>query len=108
MRLYEGKENCYVIDMVVSLDVGIIIMLMLFGLDLDELVVEKMGGEFFVLVREGGEKKEMVEGREKRMLKVVKKVCLMGESYKVVFIEYDFVFDLILDVVGEKYIRVIS
>ncbi|VBB77077.1 Putative ATP-dependent helicase IRC3 [Podospora comata] len=108
MRLHEGKENCHVIDMVASLDVGIITTPTLFGLDPDELVAEKTGGELLALAREEREKKETAEGREKRMSKAAKKACPTGESYKVAFTEYDSVFDLISDAAGEKHIRAIS
>ncbi|KAK0665920.1 putative ATP-dependent helicase IRC3 [Cercophora samala] len=108
MRLHEGKENCHVIDMVSSLEVGIITTPTLFGLDPDELVADMTGEELTAMAMKRAEKKDTAEERQKRMSEAAMGAEATGQSYQVAFTEYDSVFDLISDAEGEKHIRAIS
>ncbi|KAK4204142.1 putative ATP-dependent helicase IRC3 [Triangularia verruculosa] len=107
MRLHEGKENCHVIDMVSSLDTGIITTPTLFGLDPGELVTEKTGQQLAALQAKEAEK-ETLEERGTRMSNAARAAEPTGRSYEVEFTEYDSVYDLISDTSGEKHIRAIS
>ncbi|CCC08242.1 unnamed protein product [Sordaria macrospora k-hell] len=105
MRLYPGKENCHIIDMVSSLETGIVTTPTLFGLDPGLLV-------------EGASVEDMKEKGERRADEVAKKEIVhysagqttaasQGE-WAVTFTEYASVFDLIADSSGERHIRSIS
>lgn len=96
MRLFPGKKNCHIMDMVASLETGIISTPTLFGLDPGEVV-----------------KEATVEDLLK--LKEVKKAAPSLPSHpqaaanvKVTFTDYSSVFDLIADSSGERHIRAIS
>ncbi|KAK4181859.1 putative ATP-dependent helicase IRC3 [Triangularia setosa] len=108
MRLHKGKENCHVIDMVSSLDTGIVTTPTLFGLDPGELVTEKTGVELSELRGRRESEREMTTERGVRMSEAAKRAQPTGRSYKVAFTEYDSVFDLISDTSGEKHIRAMS
>ncbi|KAK0735854.1 P-loop containing nucleoside triphosphate hydrolase protein [Apiosordaria backusii] len=109
MRLHEGKENCHVIDMVSSLDTGIVTTPTLFGLDPGELVAEQSGQELYK-IRERREESEREKTKERgmKMAEAANAAKPTGRSYKVAFTEYDSVFDLISDTSGEKHIRSVS
>ncbi|KAK8105938.1 uncharacterized protein PG998_003591 [Apiospora kogelbergensis] len=104
MRLHPGKTNCHVIDMVSSLETGIVTAPTLFGLDPSEIVEEAT----------------MDDMRKMKDLKTVndqepKKAVTTTQSYRpgaitgqITFTEYDTVFDLISDTSGENHIYAIS
>ncbi|KAM7185033.1 P-loop containing nucleoside triphosphate hydrolase protein [Rhypophila sp. PSN 637] len=102
MRLYPGKENCHVIDMVSTLETGIVTTPTLFGLDPNEIVSGVSADEM----------------REKRQEKEEKTAELpdnsaapeqpSGRNHKITMTDYDSVFDLISDTSGEKHIRSLS
>ena len=104
MRLYPGKENCHIIDMVSSLDTGIVTTPTLFGLDPNEVVNEASADS----LREERGKKEA----QKKMMHTPVDNLSSPESttqpHKVTITDYDSVFDLIADTSGEKHIRAIS
>ncbi|KFY25630.1 hypothetical protein V493_04538 [Pseudogymnoascus sp. VKM F-4281 (FW-2241)] len=101
MRLFPGKENCHIIDMVASLETGIISTPTLFGLDPSELVDEATVDDM----------KEIKEARTNQApLDPMFQTSTEGTSHpiKVTFTDYDSVFDLIEDSSGERHIRAIS
>ncbi|KAK3940640.1 P-loop containing nucleoside triphosphate hydrolase protein [Diplogelasinospora grovesii] len=104
MRLFPGKENCHIIDMVSSLDTGIITTPTLFGLDPGELVnnasVDNMRG---LRDRKEAEKMMMEQVAQEHVSSLSS-----GRAQNVTFTDYDSVFDLIADTSGEKHIRSLS
>lgn len=103
MRLHPGKKNCHIIDLVSSLETGIVTTPTLFGLDPNELV-EKAS------VAQMRATKDCLESEEERR----KKAYDRGEGVKVdsakavTFTDYSSVLDLIADTSGERHIRAIS
>ncbi|CAK7212465.1 Putative ATP-dependent helicase IRC3 [Sporothrix bragantina] len=104
MRLHEGKTNCHVIDMVSSLETGIVTTPTLFGLDPGELL-------------SGASVEDMASLKERRSAEAARDDLIrQGNSSSanqapitsVRFTEYDSVLDLISDTSGEKHIRTIS
>ncbi|KAL5348250.1 putative ATP-dependent helicase IRC3 [Pseudogymnoascus australis] len=101
MRLFPGKENCHIIDMVASLETGIISTPTLFGLDPSELVAEATVDDM----------KEIKEAKMNQApIDPEFQTSTPGTSHpiKVTFTDYDSVFDLIEDSSGERHIRAIS
>ena len=104
MRLYPGKENCHVIDMVASLAIGIVTTPTLFGLDPAEVI-------------EGADVAEM-RAQKQRELELLRqdrvterrtpKQSTPQTPMTVTFTDYNSVYDLIDDTAGEKHIRGIS
>ena len=112
MRLHPGKENCHVIDMVASLETGIVTVPTLFGLDPSELVKEAS----VMQLKELRDSKESEIQREKLPTNLVSDDSLISDGAtkgtlsdrKITFTDYDSVHDLIEDTSGERYIRAIS
>ena len=101
MRLYEGKSNCHIIDMVASLEKGIVTTPTLYGLDPRERLQEATP-EQLKNFKEGID----VEASTSPSLK-----ALMPESEaprSVSFTDYESVYDLIDDTSGDRHIRGIS
>lgn len=103
MRLHPGKKNCHIIDMVSSLDTGIVTTPTLFGLDPNELVETASVREMRKLKNRRSTEEAVRaanywqgEGREG------------GAADAVTFTDYSSVLDLIADTSGEKHIRAIS
>lgn len=105
MRLYPGKENCHIIDMVSSLATGIVTTPTLFGLDPDLLVEEASVED----MKEQGERRAEEEARKEIVYHSTERPnsAPQGE-WAVTFTEYESVFDLIADSSGERHIRSIS
>ncbi|KAI0150424.1 P-loop containing nucleoside triphosphate hydrolase protein [Xylariaceae sp. FL1272] len=109
MRLHPNKTDCHVIDMVSSLETGIVTTPTLFGLDPSQLVKETSVDEMRSL-------KERKEAEEQRNAVLVADDSELpgttpldpAVSRNITFTEYDSVFDLISDTSGEKHIRSIS
>ena len=106
MRLNPGKKDCHVIDMVASLETGIVTTPTLFGLDPSELVkevdVEQM--------KEMRERKELESRREDTLASISpsKSGHPSSSDRAITFTDYDSVYDLIDDTSGERHIRGIS
>lgn len=96
LRLYPGKENCHIIDMVASLATGIITTPTLFGLHPDE-IVNKASPSDLRRQRETSPDPD-----------ISVQPALPDEDVKVTFTKYDTVFDLIQDIDLEKHIRSLS
>jgi len=106
MRLHPGKQNCHVIDMVASLETGIVCTPTLFGLDPSELLEESSMNDIEAL-------KDRKEEEEQRKLEAAQALRQNTDSVSTVpqhvtMTDYDSVFDLIEDSSGERHIRAIS
>ena len=97
LRLYPGKENCHIIDMVASLATGIISTPTLFGLHPDEIVSKASVTDL---------KRQRDQSPPDSGVAV--NSALPDEDVRVTFTKYDTVFDLIRDVDLEKHIRALS
>jgi ATP-dependent helicase IRC3 len=106
MRLHPGKENCHIIDMVASLETGIVTTPTLFGLDPEELVTEANVNDLKSLA----DRKEAEELRKQKAEQGSKAPPrnVQPMSRIVSFTDYDSVFDLIEDMSGERHIRQLS
>lgn len=105
MRLYPGKENCHIIDMVSSLATGIVTTPTLFGLD-PGLLVEGASVED---MKEKSDRKADEEARHESVYYSAEhKRGASQAEWAVTFTEYESVFDLIADASGERHIRSIS
>jgi len=96
MRLHHGKENCHVIDMVASLEAGIVTTPTLFGLDPAEMVEEANVDDL----------KSMQ--RKERDTDMAALPNAKGPDRTVTFTHYDSVYSLIDDTSGERHIRGLS
>ncbi|KAF3482777.1 DEAD box family helicase [Arthroderma uncinatum] len=99
LRLHPGKTNCHIIDMVASLDHGVLTTPTLFGLHPDEGLDETPAKDFKKR-REDFENGTLQEGEEKPSPK--------QENVVVDFTDYDSVHDLVQDTSSEEHIRSIS
>lgn len=103
MRLFPGKKNCHVIDMVSSLETGIVTTPTLFGLDPGELV-------------QGATPKDLTERKEREKDRLAdvfedsrdEEPAPLDPNTKVTFTQYSSVLDLISDTSAEKHIRALS
>jgi ATP-dependent helicase IRC3 len=106
MRLHTGKENCHVIDMVASLETGIVTVPTLFGLDPSEIVKEASPNALRELKNSQLEEKNILD-REAKDTVLASSAAELAES-ALTFTHYDSVHDLIEDTSGERHIRAIS
>jgi len=104
MRLYPGKKDCHIIDMVASLETGIVTTPTLFGLDPEEMVENADVDDMKSLL----DRKEAEEARQELAAKRPKPKDGPAVPTTVTFTDYDSVFDLIEDTSGERYIRQLS
>ncbi|KAH8889688.1 P-loop containing nucleoside triphosphate hydrolase protein [Thozetella sp. PMI_491] len=104
MRLYPGKENCHILDMVSSLETGIVTTPTLFGLDPGEIVNDASVDGMQSL----RDLKDAERQREQQVSEAFSTPVSVSGAQKVSFTEYDSIFDLIADTSGEKHIRAIS
>ena len=97
LRLHPGKQNCHIIDMVASLNSGVLTTPTLFGLHPDEGLDEADVGDLEAL------------GRLDTMgLRSVSKASHKSEEVVVNFTDYESIHDLIQDTSGDQHIRSIS
>lgn len=103
MRLHPGKKNCHIIDLVSSLETGIVTTPTLFGLDPNELV-EKAS------VTDMRRMKEAQSAEEARNHDADSNgpTPPIKSAEAVTFTDYSSVLDLIADTSGERHIRAIS
>lgn len=105
LRKHPGKVNCHVIDMVASLETGIVTSPTLYGLDPDELVQEADGRDLQILK----DKRQREQEREAQAVGTLSPSGQVPElSGEITFTDYDSVNDLIDDAAGERHIRQIS
>ena len=101
MRLHSGKQNCHVIDIVSSLQIGVVSVPTLFGLDPSQLFKEVTAQELKELKDKNPIPLAESGGRDED--------DHIGEvSTNMTFTDYDSVEDLISDTSGERHIRKIS
>lgn len=114
MRLSPAKENCHVIDMVASLETGIVTTPTLFGLDPSELVRNASVSD----LRDLKDRKERDKKSEGQALAAAASEAAALQSSDlsqvgrlsatITFTDYESVNDLIEDTSGERFVRVIS
>ncbi|KAF2204073.1 P-loop containing nucleoside triphosphate hydrolase protein [Delitschia confertaspora ATCC 74209] len=104
MRLYKGKDNCHIIDMVSSLSTGVVSTPTLFGLDPAEIVENADSTELM----EKKERKEREMIREQEVAEVSRLATSRQLPGSITFTDYDSVHDLIEDTSVDHYIRGIS
>ncbi|EDN07322.1 conserved hypothetical protein [Histoplasma mississippiense (nom. inval.)] len=98
LRLYPGKKNCHIIDMVASLGTGITSTPTLFGLHPDEGLDEAKMEDI-----------EKLKNRESYSFKSkLKFSAISADKVAVDFTDYDSVHDLLRDTSGERHIRSLS
>lgn len=105
MRLHPGKTNCHVIDIVASLDTGVVTTPTLFGLDPAELVKEACVED----LKSMRERKEVESLRQDQGAELP---ATLGQDsspavHNVTFNHFS-IYDLINDTSGERHIRSIS
>lgn len=105
MRLHPGKKDCHIIDMVATLETGIVTTPTLFGLDPSELLDDASVDDMKSLQDKKGAEKV----REQKATMASSAPSRNGRSTATVtFTDYDSVFDLLEDTSQEKHIRMIS
>ncbi len=104
MRLHPGKANCHVIDMVASLEAGVVTTPTLFGLDPQELVKEATVED----LKSQRERNELELDREKHAVDAATPQQAHRPKRTITFTDYDSVYDLIDDTSGERHIRASS
>lgn len=108
MRLFSGKQDCHVIDMVGSLETGIMTVPTLFGLEPSE-VVRKAGPEEFKAILE--KKRDELQAQiEQSMEKeyTAGPDSVSRTNITLTMTKYDSVTELIDDTSGERHIRAMS
>lgn len=104
LRKHADKRNCHVIDMVASLEAGIVTTPTLFGLDPDALVE----AADYKQVKTLRERKEIEQKRAAEALGALGQGEIPELRGNISFTDYDTVNDLIQDTAGERHIRSIS
>lgn len=108
LRLHPGKEGCHVIDMVASLETGIVTTPTLFGLDPSELV-DHADVTSMTSTREKREREKL---REEEASSAMGQLSAIGNmkslAGNITFTHYDSVNDLVEDTRGDVFIRRIS
>lgn len=106
MRLHPGKADCHVIDMVASLEIGVVATPTLFGLDPAEVLNE---ADVTYLKTLSG-RKELETLREARAVELPATPGSTSRQGSAIinFTHYDSICDLINDMSGERHIRAIS
>ncbi|KAL7822870.1 P-loop containing nucleoside triphosphate hydrolase protein [Trichoderma gracile] len=100
MRLHPDKKNCHIIDMVSSLETGIVTTPTLFGLDPNELVEKASVDDLRKIKDQKAAEAEQQQGDSSG--------ATSGPPPAVTFTDYSSVLDLIADTSGERHIRAIS
>jgi ATP-dependent helicase IRC3 len=104
MRLHPGKKDCHVIDMVASLETGIVTVPTLFGLDPSELV--KAAG--VDVLKELKNRTHQGAALSSDAPKEPSLQNATSGEYELDFTRYDSVHDLLEDTSGERHVRAIS
>jgi ATP-dependent helicase IRC3 len=110
LRKHAGKKNCHVIDMVATLETGIVTTPTLFGLDPQELVKDADA----TAMKELKDRKTSEQEREAKaseaseVSRQTTDTRMQQLTGNVTFTDYDNVNDLIEDTSGERQIRALS
>ncbi|KAH0352854.1 DEAD/DEAH box helicase-like protein, partial [Aureobasidium melanogenum] len=110
LRLHPGKEGCHVIDMVASLETGIVTTPTLFGLDPSELV-DHADVTSMTSTREKREREKQREEEASSamgQLSAISQGSMKSLAGNLTFTHYDSVNDLVEDSRGDVFIRRIS
>ena len=106
MRLYPGKDNCHVIDMVASLETGIVTVPTLFGLDPSEIATGSTSSDL-------RDRKERQIEEARTMSTTLDLASSLTQNHDISnarldITHYDTVHDLLDDTSGERHVRAIS
>ncbi|KAL3455786.1 P-loop containing nucleoside triphosphate hydrolase protein [Aspergillus heterothallicus] len=101
LRLYPGKKDCHIIDMVATLETGVISTPTLFGLHPDEILKDATTEQL-------REKKSGVEDGPSGNQELHAEDSSDVPDVKLTFTKYDTIYDLIHDMKSEKHIRSLS
>lgn len=104
MRLHPGKKDCHIIDMVASLETGIVTTPTLFGLDPSELLTDASVDD----MKSIQDRKEAEKARDHKAKATSPGTQNRAGPSTVTFTDYDSVFDLLEDTTQEKHIRTMS
>jgi len=107
MRLYQGKPDCHVIDMVASLETGIVTVPTLFGLDPGEVVEKASSSDLEKLKQQRVSDAELSASISSPSMFGVQDPS-KASNRDLTFTHYDSVHDLIEDTSGERHVRAIS
>ncbi len=107
MRLYRGKKDCLVVDMVSSLETGIVSVPTLFGLDPSELVEKATPTQMKDLKNRRIEEQDCMNQQTRTTIGWPAPSPDVSD-YRLTFTRYDTVQDLIDDTSGERHIRALS
>lgn len=116
LRLFPGKENCHIIDMVATLDTGVLSTPTLFGLHPDEVLKkstakqlrENKEQETIRLTREAEEIEQQRLENDAQTPMGTPKVQPLDEDINIKFTRYDSITDLLSDMRSDKHIRTLS
>lgn len=100
LRLYPGKENCHIIDMVASLEAGVLSTPTLFGLHPDEVLDKSSASD--LEKRRDGSPPNLPDASQPEPR------VLPEDQVDVTITKYDNIYDLIKEVNLEKHIRSLS
>ena len=106
LRLHPGKEDCHIIDMVASLETGIVTSPTLFGLDPAE-VVDNMDAKEMKNLKERKEMERVREAEATNQLSP-ERAIIKPLTGTITFTDYESVNDLIEETSGDRYIRQLS
>ena len=106
LRLHPGKQNCHVIDMVASLETGIVTTPSLFGLDPSVLL--KYSDQAGIEAHRERATREQRQEQEAYSALPDSFAKLLPGNTTMTFTHYESVNDLIDDTSGERFIRAIS
>lgn len=103
LRLFPGKKDCHIIDMVATLQTGVLSTPTLFGLHPDE-VLNRTTAEYL------RQNKKLKENSDGTAIADTRETNLSEEDddVEITFTKYDSIFDLIQDTKPERYIRSLS
>lgn len=106
MRLHTGKENCHIIDMVATLETGVITTPTLLGLDPDAMLDHASAED----AKKIKERKEEEKLREKELSQVQPRTSAGPTEIRstVTFTEYSSIHELLEDTSGDQSVRRIS
>lgn len=108
MRLYPGKEDCHVIDMVSSLETGIVSVPTLFGLDPSEIVEKASPKQMKDLESRRLEEEKVSTSQSAEIATGIPSSPPDVSDYRLTITHYSTVQDLISDTSGERHIRALS
>lgn len=110
MRLYPGKESCHVIDMVSSLETGIVSVPTLFGLDPSEIVENASPNQMKELKTRRVEEQDSKQEQDRTLMGQPSASSSSPDvsDYRLTMTHYSTVQDLIDDTSGERHIRALS